>query len=399
MNSPINKGAIYFGENILGPIFYDFCAKLHWYLERNVIQERNDSALLFMARAGLRLRYLYQLYRQLNNLPSICSEEDLYISRLSCVKGCLTNDFDYVVGIIIEEYKNKPIIDVFQRIIELELNLDPRWYSTPTSKTSFRQIYEESNCSSLIDTYFREQSQLFAQYIRNFSHNRQRIFLVDSGWTGRTQGMLMREFPEIAWTGLYFGKWAYGKPHPEYFPNIIGLCLDDSVHHQGHPKAALFHYHHLIEDPLEIDFPSVKGYVYEQKTGLVVPNTGIAEESVILPNDTDTHFQGIIEYFQTCQQSDLDQISQAANLAYKQLNHLIRFPSKSDLQMMLVGDRSADFGKDVSYPILLQPGKGNLIAKRRRLIRSLWKEGQVALEFPPVMACIIQRLMNCSFII
>ena len=67
--------------------------------------------------------------------------------------------------------------------------------------------------------------------------------------------------------------------------------------------------------------------------------------------------------------------------------------------MMLVGDRSADFGKDISYPILLQPSNGNLVAKRRRVIRSLWKEGQVALEFPPVIACIIQRLMNCSLII
>ena len=399
MNSPINKGAIYFGKNILGPIFYDFCAKLHWYLERNVIQNRHNYTLLFMARAGLRLRYLYQLYRKLNKLPSICLEEDLYISRLSCVKGCLTNDFDYVVEIIVGEYKNRPIIDVFKRIIDLELNLDQRWFSIPTSKASFQQIYAESDCSSLINTYFREQSQLFTQYIHNFSQNRQRIFLVDSGWTGRTQAMLMRAFPETEWTGLYFGKWAYGKPHPEHFPSIVGLCLDDSVHHKSHPRAALFHYHNLIEDPLEIDFPSVKEYVYEQKTGLVLPNTDIAAESIIAPNDTDTHFQGIIEYFQTCQQSELDKISQAANLAYKQLNLLIRFPSKLDLEMMIVGDRSADFGKDTSYPILLQSGKGNLIAKRRRLIRSLWKEGQVALEFPPVMAYIIQRLMNCSFII
>lgn len=396
MNSSINKGSIYFSRNILGPILYDFCAKLHWYLERNVIQERDDFELLFMARAGLRLRYLYQLYRQLNNLPPICLEEDLYISRLSCVKGCLSNDFDYVADIIVEEYKNKPIINVFSRIIDSELNLQPKWLNITTSNTAFRQIYAESECSSLIANYFREQSQLFAKYINNLIQNRKRIFLVDSGWIGRTQGMLMRTFPEIEWTGLYFGKWAYGKSYPEYFPSIVGLCLDDSVHHKGHPRAALFHYHHLIEAPLEIDFPSVKEYIYDEKLDLVLPNTGIASESVIAPNDErNTHFRGIVEYFQTCQQKELEQISQGANLAYKQLNHLIRFPSKSDLQMMMVGDRSADFGKDKSYPILLQPSKGSLIAKRRRLIRSMWKEGQVALEFPPTMAYIIQRVMNC----
>lgn len=400
MNSLIKKKAVDFSKDILGPILYDFCAKLHWHLEQNVVQEQDDSRVLFMARAGLRLHYLYQLYRQLNNLPLICLESDLYISRLSCVKGCLTNDFDYVSSIIVEEYKNKPIVDVFRRIIDIDLCLASEWQNIPTSDLAFRQIYgEDSKNSQIIADYFRQQSQLFKQYIQNFIQHRKRIFLVDSGWTGRTQAMLMRAFPEVEWTGLYFGKWAYGKSPPEHFPSIVGLCLDDSIHHPGHPRASLFHYHHLIEDPLEINFPSVRGYHDSETAPFVMPDTGIASQSVIEYNGVDIHFRGIIEYFKSCQQNDLDQISQEADLAYKKLNHLIRFPSKSDLLMMTVGDRSADFGKKESYPILLQPCKGGLIAKRRRLIRCLWKEGQIALEFPPIAACIIQRIMNYSSII
>ena len=395
MNSTINSKKIEFSKKLLGPIFYDFCAQLHLYLDNNIVNKSDDCMVLYMARAGLRLRYLYQLYREINNLSPICVEKDLYISRLSCAKGCISTNFDYIAPIIVKPYINNNIFDLFKGITDYNLVLDQEWANIKTSEKTFIQFYwDDSHNSKLIRNHFIDQSKLFKTYIKKITENHKNIFLVDSGWTGKTQAMLMQSFPDINWNGLYFGKWAYGKNYPEHFSSIVGLCLDDSIHYEGHPKASIFRYHHLIEDPLEINFPSVKEYYYNQKVDDILPDSDIASESVIEPSEVDTHFRGIVEYFQSRQEFKIEQISQDAELAYKKLNKLIRFPRKSDLSMMTVRDRSTDFGKDESNSILIQPSKSCLREKRRRIRRALWKEGQVALEFPTPIAWIIQRVVK-----
>ena len=86
LESKIIQERFLFSKNILGPIFYEFCHLLH----KEITNNYNDSyIILYMARGGLRLRYLYQLYRKLNNLKCNLTEKDLYISRLACTKSCL----------------------------------------------------------------------------------------------------------------------------------------------------------------------------------------------------------------------------------------------------------------------------------------------------------------------
>ena len=384
-----------FAKDLLGPIFYEFCAKLHTYLLANTLDNSQEAVVLYMARAGLRLRYLYNLYRRLNNYQPVCDEKDFYISRLSAAKACLVDDFEYVAPIIVREYSRYSIAQLLKGVVYWTLDLPDNWHYLNASFDNFKRVYWfDNSISKSIRKYFIEQSNLFRKYVKNLVQSRSKVFLVDSGWTGNTQAMLMRSFPSIRWTGLYFGKWDYRKVCPSHFSQIVGLCLDDAIHDETKPQSAMFHYHHLIEDPLEIKFPSTEGYTYNKVTGEVTPNTMNAEESILAPHQEDIHFAGIVEYFQFQQPSSLEKICENAEQAYSQLKRFILFPKKKEITMMTVRDRSADFGKDESNSILIQPQRFSLQEKRRRILQALWKEGQVTLEFPPAIAWIIQRLVK-----
>ena len=386
-----------FGREILGPIFYDFCARLHSYLCSHIKENSGgEPVVAYLARAGLRLRYLYDLYRQSNNAEFVVDEKDFYASRMSVAKGCLKNDFEYIVPIIVREYHNKTIGNLLRGVVNKDFVVPKKWENLEVTCESFKNIYSDSHKSSaVIREYFNRQSILLATYVKSCAGPKMSTFLVDSGWTGNTQAMLMRTYRDINWVGLYFGKWDYRRVHPSHFSSVVGLCLDGTTYDRRNPASCILHYHHLIEGPLEPNFPSTKEYVRNEITGEVEPDTLAASESAIAPGPRDGHFAGIVDYFHNQLSPSSQEVRQNAEKSYKKLSKLIRYPRKRDLSMMVVNDRSADFGRDEVKPVLIDPAPEgtSCIARLRRLDRSLWRQGQVVLEFPR-SAWLIQRLVK-----
>lgn len=344
-----------------------------------------------MARAGLRLRYLYQLYQKINQINCQFIEKDFYTSRLCCAKSCLYTDFDYVSSLILKEYQQaNGFSEVFECIIktqDLNQYFDPRWNQMELSQKNFKVIYQES---PFLRDYFWQQHQKLKKYLDNLLQGKEKIILVDSGWVGNTQGMLMRSFSQYQWRGLYFAKWAKNRPKPAHFDQIEGISIDESVHSKS-PRSCIFSYPLLIEAILELNFPSTEEYKDYQ--GTIIPNAGIASESMIAPNLNDPYFLGIVEYFKEQTYFNVRNIHDKANEAYKHLFRLIKFPKKSEVSMMEVSSRSVDFGKKGSFPILQKAESiSSIKAKRDRIRRAQWKPGQVALECPFPIDRLIQLL-------
>ncbi|QDZ39119.1 hypothetical protein FRE64_03705 [Euhalothece natronophila Z-M001] len=349
LESKIIQERFLFSKNILGPIFYEFCHLLH----KEITNNYNDSyIILYMARGGLRLRYLYQLYRKLNNLKCNLTEKDLYISRLACTKSCLYTDFDYVFD-----------------------------YSILRNPEYIKKIYRENN---LENNYFLKQHMNFKKYLGNLLEGKEKIILVDTGWFGNTQGMLMRSFSQYEWVGLYF---AISSRHKPDIPNLnISGISTDELKHNKYPRSCIFAYHLLIENILEIEFPSTEGY--QDNDGVIMPNAGIALESVIAPTSksNDLFFSGIVEYFKEQSQCNLDQIERQADKAYKKLFRLIKFPKKNEVSIMDCTENGSFLNFQVNAP------KSSLKTKINRVRQAHWNSGQTTLEFPLPIARLIQLL-------
>ncbi|QDZ39121.1 hypothetical protein FRE64_03715 [Euhalothece natronophila Z-M001] len=350
LDSKITQEKTSFAKNILGPIFYEFCHLLHKEIHNNY--NHDTDIILYMARDGLRLRYLYQLYRQLNNLKCSLVEKDFYISRLACTKSCFYSDFDYVFD-----------------------------YAIKTNPEYIKTIYRETK---LVKNYYLEHYIKLKKYLDNLVEKKEKIILVDTGWSGNIQIMLMRSFSQYQWIGLYFGKISRHKPDiPDL--NILGISTDD-LKHNKYPRSCISSYFLLIEDILNIDFPSAEGY--QDDDGIIMPNTGIASESVIAPTSksNDLFFSGIVEYFKEQSQCNLDQIECQADKAYKKLFRLIKFPKRKEVSMMDCTSNDS--------PLILQADdlEGSLQTKINRIRQAHWKSGQTTLEFPLPIAHFIHLL-------
>lgn len=383
LESKIMNEKMSFSKEILGPIVYEFCHLLHQKIS-NFYNEDN-YIILYMGRDGFRLRYLYQLYRELNHLKCDLVEKDFYISRLACAKSCLYTDFDYVFDFIMKTEHLSTFAELFKSITktqELNQYFEGNGREREVKNEKIKQIYEESD---LLKNYFWQQHQKLQKYLDDLLQGKEKIIIVDSGGRGNTQGMLMRSFSEYQWMGLYFYvKSIQNQPNPAYFKHIVGISSDDRHHKYPNPRSCIFSHSLLIEALLEINFPSTEEYKYNE--GVVMPNTGIASESIISPNFNNPYFIGVIDYFKEQSNLNFNEIHEKANDAYKKLFRLIKFPKKSELSIM-------DCSKNNLFSSLQKNESINSFqSKIERIKKSPWRSGQTVLEFPTPIARLIQIL-------
>ena len=384
-----NRYRFEFGRDVLGPVFYEFCHRLHLLVGR---RHEETAILLFMSRAGIRLRRLYQAYLLSQKIP-VCktSYRDFYISRLSCARACMPHNPEYVSRVIISEYLSFSLGELVRRVFDTDL---PKPLGTArVSVDSLLEVYHSPrDYGQRIRENTGHQSSLLRKYLSTVTQSRKNIVLVDSGWHGTTQSMLTRSFKDYSWFGFYFGlrgKSGAGLDHASF---KVGLAVDDRHHSPLCPRFCIFDYYHLIESVLEPDVPSVNRYV--ETEGLVRSDVECLEvsERVLWGDDM---FMGVTEYFKRPAGVDSGTIDAAATRAYRRLNRLVYFPDRVAATTMQVNDRAADFGKPGICPIVSRVdwmSAGTLRQQRRLIRKSLWKPAQIAVMYPAPLSRILQLL-------
>jgi hypothetical protein len=207
--------------------------------------------------------------------------------------------------------------------------------------------------------------------------------------------MLTRAYPELRWSGLYFGVWRFTRTLPPEARDMAGLVVDERRHAVTNPRTAICRYYHLIEDALEVEIPSVSSYRFAPGSDTVEPDSGRATPRAVAPGATDVHFGAVVDYVRDHAGDPPGAILNASELALERLAQRLWFPTRAELPSLLVRDRSIDFGATGSNPILrgLRGGAGRSSGFWWRFSRSLWKEGQLALEVSARPARLLQRLL------
>lgn len=390
------------GRELLGPIFYQYCYRLQHYLEA----ARDGSAVaLFMARGGFRLQYLHELYRGRNGLDPAIPERPFFVSRFAAARGCLLGDPGFVAPLITREFAGLPVEVMLGALLPGAPLPDGGLPDAASSAGGLIALLERPDrLGDLLREALAEQTALLREYLYGLIGGARRVLLVDSGWTGNTQAMLMRSFPDLDWLGCYFGRWDYRRCHPGHFGSVIGVSLDGTGYHPLQPATALFCYHHLIEGVLEVPIASTSGYLRDPATGQVVPDSQIAGQPLCAgPAPGEQMFQGVVDYFRELpsQQSGVA-VDLNARLAFQTLGRLILYPQPGDYGVLLVPRRSADFGKPDQVPVLVEWGDpASLSCLIKRLRGSLWVQGQVARDWgrlAPVLQFALHLRMILGFV-
>ncbi len=384
---------IQFGREVLGPIFFDFCHRLHTHF---LSYDNREAVFLFCARAGLRLQYFYELFLQSQNYSKpVNPHQLLWISRFMTAKGLYKRNPRTSFKLIAKEFNHTLVKMMLPCLLPLHEFGDKTWDFTDEFLPQILEARPDENIVQQIFAspgefgqrlrqHYNQQSQLFEQQLWNLTGGKSVAVLVDSGWNGTTQRLLMEGVPEINWQGLYFGRMGSLQTNNWHFFSTIGLMFEAYSYNPKKPETCIHYHHHIIEDLLEPTLPSVEYLVAGEESHQVLPPEAYKEGDYWTPAEDEHHYQGVVEYLQSTQQRlSLLEVRKRSREAWKILDYKIRFPSPEDVKLVNVRSRSADFGKKEKNPVILyQPRFLEERTPEVRLRHGLWKQGQIAIEYP-----------------
>ena len=368
---------------LLAPVLYEFCCRL-WYVAAAFSPE--SEALLFMARGGLRLQYLFDLFLKVNELEMPVRRFPFWISRFAAVKMTFGENPELAVANLVREFSAGNCREMAAALLpgplypnraELVATLPPELAEAPAGRENFFRIfYGDSPFSEALRTHFREQHDIGRRFIEKQFGSFRTLHLVDTGWYGSTLGSLQAGLPAWHWDGLFFGRWNYRGEVPAYFADIAGLMIDAVGLECREAVDVFLEYHHLIEAVLEPDLPSAEYYLPDGSCNAMLPDW----EQRTAGGPADEMWSGVKEYFMQEHSVGLRDCTAATRSVLKRWKHLLRYPAPDEARLLEVPPRSADFGKEQSTAVFALPQEPGLYARWRGIRHSLWPPGCIAVS-------------------
>jgi glycosyltransferase involved in cell wall biosynthesis len=380
-----------FGREVLGPIFFDYFHRLHTHF---LSYDNRPTSFLFCSRAGLRLKYLYELFvRSQGSLLPNNQLKLFWTSRYMTAKGLSRRNPQVSWQLIAKEFAHTCVREMLPCLLSKGLmsEISDDYFDsfnsilddTPTENI-LQQIFSDNNeFSDSLRKHYEEQSDLFERQLKNLTQGKEVAVLIDSGWQGTTQRLLMEGYPEIDWHGLYFARIGNLTANNWHFFNVIGLMFESYGYDDKQIESCIHYHYHLIEDLLEPNIPSVEYLYQEEKSGEILPPEICHRSDYLTPREDEEHYCGVIEYLQVCQQrQSLLEIRSHSHEAWQILHRQICFPTPADANILDVRPRSPNFAKNETNRVITRSNyHNNHRTKEGRLQHCLWKQGQIALEY------------------
>jgi glycosyltransferase involved in cell wall biosynthesis len=375
-------------QDVLGPVMHFYLVQLDHHIRQ---LDDGNTTFLFASRAGVRILELYERYLALSGLERPASLSHFWISRFQVCKGIYGRQPELSINSIGRELAHSSLAETVRCLFRSEIvfgGLQPpeEWNRLP-AEPLHQFITSDDPVARQVREYLDQQSNLFASYLAQSIGAGHRAVLIDSGWQGTAQALLIEAFPEYDWYGVYFGRSFLGAPNPNVVENSIGLVFEGDAYDPRRPETAIVLHRHLIESLLEPSGPSIERLALQ---GEAV----VAPEAPLILDDQRTEYHdglylGVLDYIEQSAAIGHAEMHRRARQALVQLARLLSEPSPDEARAMMGKRRSADFGRHLEVDPLLAKTNGADASDRIR--KALWFQGQVALEYPAVDARRIQR--------
>ncbi len=366
------------GREVLGPVMHRWMLALH---DQICQLDDGDTVFLFCARAGLRIQRLYELWLEGQELAHWAPTRMFWISRVSICKGLWARMPERTGMVFAREYYDTDMGALVRGLLRHHPNrlaglcLD----GLPGAGGFPDWIREKGPVQAVLRGYLRECGPALDGALADVAGAARRVVLIDSGWQGTAQSMLTQAYPERDWMGLYFGRILGPNHDPLITPDVVGLMFERNGYDPQQPASAVAAHHHVVESLLEPNGPSVEELPHvpfaEVAQGLIDANLSAPVESVAdaLWLETET-------WIATRAGDPATQVMARADAAEAELARLLITPSRDEALALVCKDRSADFGKALEVPVLIDPASPAHDDFNHRLSEALWKPGQIALE-------------------
>lgn len=400
---------------ILGPLFLTFSDRLELHAA-TVAARPGGTVALFATRGGMRLRGIYERVLESRSHPAPCPHVDFLVSRLSVGVACLLEDLATVAPMLIHEVGLRSVGEMLEILLPAEeygavfdraawrvaVQGDPRLAEIAAADVMPWTLAAAIERASGLEAHLRTQAALLDAHLDHClalhpgADPARHAILVDTGWSGSTQRLLMRRYPGIAWHGQYLGRATFGAPVFEHYGAITGLLAEDAAR-PSRPMSAVLMQRHFIEGSCEARMPSVTGYRRDAE-GRLRPFAGPVPANATEPGSGERVYSGILAWLDA-NAADLApaEARRLANRAGRRLARITRLPRAREVDALEIAPRSADLGRTYEVSFLLPRASGLSLAERRARVKAvLWREGQAAREFgvyalPILLAVAVSR--------
>ena len=300
------------GYDLLGPVVHRWLLALHQYIQ---YLDDGDTTFLFCARAGVRIRKLYEIFQR--GFPSDGNAEPVlfWISRIAVTKGVYGREHERALELITREYNHHPlrklVEGLFRHHPERLAALDLRGADLKAYGFNFPGwLTLKAPVQNAVRAYLEDCTAAFEAYLDMALEGKSRAVLIDSGWQGSAQSLLARAYPEIEWKGLYFGRILTAHHDPTIVPDVIGLMFERDAYDPAIPESAFARHRHLVECLLEPHGPSIEEIPappFTEAANRLIPPTG--KKNLILSRTAFTYMSAVILKimpFLHCHRSSLD---------------------------------------------------------------------------------------------
>ncbi|MDP2520913.1 glycosyltransferase [Shimia thalassica] len=375
------------GYELLGPIVHRWLLGLDQHM---AYLDDGETSFLFCARAGVRIKELFEIYLEGRNRTWPENAHMFWISRLALCKGLYSRQREQALQIIVREYQDHPIRSIIMGLLrhapEVLEGCDLTTPDLDAQSDSFTEwLRADSDVSRKLLTYLTESGTAFDTQVKKLLEGSRRAVLIDSGWQGTGQSLLHHAFPDIDWFGLYVGRTLTPSHDGSIVDRVIGLLFQSESFNPEIPETAISLHRHLFETLLEPNGPSIEEILGGPCDAKAREQIG-ANEAAEATHAKDPLFLLVREYLKDHSDLDLAEIIVRHQIAMPKLARVLAQPTKAEALALSCKDRSADFGKNLNVPILIDPSETNNLPESYanrdfRIQSSLWPQGQIALEF------------------
>jgi FMN phosphatase YigB (HAD superfamily) len=365
------------GPDVLGPVFAEYCLRLHVYLQQTAAIE-GSAVALFCARGGLGLETLYQCYA--GQLPARADirVEPLMISRLVAARDALVYGG---AGIVAElEYAFDPwdVGPLARALSGTDMAPEGNYACVRAFVEALRAGREDRLYEQIV-----EQARCFREVWHAHTVGGQAVVLCDTGLYGTTFKMLRQSALAHESHCVQLARFDYKHLGREHFPALTGLLTERNGYKPGDAISSILAFWHLIETIVEPDLESVRRFD-RRPDGTLVSNLeseGWQQKLTQMPNP---RFDEIAQYIvRSAKQRTADASLGAFEQAARRLERDIMFPDRELVNRLAGLECSVDYGRDERISITARNcDRGNVWTRLRAAKHSLWPGGAAVRAFP-----------------
>jgi hypothetical protein len=362
------------GRTVFGPVFAEFCLRMHLLTSLLEAQRPGDGVLLFCARGGLRMQLGWERFLVATGLPEPMPAAPLMVSRLAAIRPAvartLTEDLPgllpAVERTVAYEFARNDLAHTVRALSGAEaagVHTEP---TTPAGLAALLRSPDGAAAAAAIV----EQGALFTRHLDAARAGRSMPVLVDTGLFGTTRAVLADAYPDLDVRSLLLAR-TLRADLVEQQRGTFGLSVEAEVYSSIRRRTALMRYWHFVEWLFEPSLPSVTRF--EETPDGVRSNLETPGWQHTLEADPGSVFAGVLAHLDGLRPDTVADIPRAADRAWSGLRRAVVWPTPAVGHALGVGTRSHDFGREGTWEATEWTGPVNALRGS-----VMWREGIIA---------------------